>query len=251
MKFNVALLSLWFAIQSSLQTHPGTVTLSGSLTHADYERLFEREFDVGPGIQRLKISLDYSGEDRRTVVDLGLRGPAGFRGWSGGGPQNVVIGATIASYGYLPGPIEPGRWAVILGVPNIREGSRDSYSITIEESDKEEPEFPVIRRDAGWFAGDFHSHSGHSDGRVELANGSRVKIPPHRIFDAALRAGLDFIALTDHNTTSQVPVVCRHFARMQQQQIRVVRMTRPIVQLEGRRPSSTRANSPNRLSSKV
>src|SRR5262245_42752292 len=75
MKFNIALLGLWFAVQSSAQIHPGSVTLSGS--HADYERLFEREFDVGPGIQRLKMSLDYSGEDRRTVIDLGLRGPAG------------------------------------------------------------------------------------------------------------------------------------------------------------------------------
>src|SRR5262245_43048550 len=178
------------------------MTLSGSLTRADYERLLEREFDVPGGIKCLKISLMYTGEDRRTVIDLGLRGPAGFRGWSGGGPQTVVLGGTFATYGYLPGPVEPGRWAVILGVPNFREGSNDGYSITIEELDHEEPTFPVIRRGPGWFAGDFHSHSGHSDGRAQLADGSRVKIPPHRIFDAARGLGLDFIALSDHNTVS-------------------------------------------------
>jgi hypothetical protein len=178
------------------------VVITGSLSHADYEHLLEREFDVARGTKRLKISLAYTGEDRRTVIDLGLRGPLEFRGWSGGGPQTIVVGPTFASYGYLPGPIEPGRWAVVLGVPNIREGSTDTYQVTIEELDREEPAFPVIRRQAGWYAGDFHSHSGHSDGTASLTDGSRVKLPPARIFEAARRAGLDFVALTEHNTTS-------------------------------------------------
>src|SRR5262249_5566191 len=104
--------------------------------------------------------------------------------------------------GYLPGPIEPGTWAVILGIPNIREGSTDSYKITIEELGSEEPVFPVIRHEAGWYAGDLHSHSGHSDGRADVPGAERVRIPAHRVFDAARQAGLDFIALTDHNTTS-------------------------------------------------
>src|SRR5262245_39486426 len=95
--YGIALLGLWFAGQSSTPIHSGSVTLAGLLPRADYERLLEREFEVGAGIRRLKISLNYTGEDRRTVIDLGLRGPSGFRGWSGGGPQTVVIGATIAS----------------------------------------------------------------------------------------------------------------------------------------------------------
>jgi hypothetical protein len=178
------------------------IVISGSLTHADYERLLEREFEVPFGVKSLRISLSYTGEDRRTVIDLGLRSPAEFRGWSGGGPQTIVVGPTFASYGYLPGPIEPGKWAVVLGVPNIRDASTDTYTITIDELDREEPSFPVLRRSAGWFTGDFHSHSGHSDGRAVLNDSSRVKIPPHRVFDAARQAGLDFIALTDHNTPS-------------------------------------------------
>jgi len=179
------------------------ITITGSLTRADHKRIFEKAFDVSPGRQSLRITLAYTGYDRRTVIDLGLRGPDGFRGWSGGGPQSIVVGPTYASYGYLPGPIESGRWAVVLGVPNIREGSADTYSVTIEQLDREEPSFPVIRREAGWFVGDFHSHSGHSDGHAQLDNGTRVKLPAHRVFDAARRAELDFIALTDHNTSSQ------------------------------------------------
>jgi hypothetical protein len=178
------------------------IVITGTLTHADYESLFERQFDVAPGTKSLRIALAYTGEERKTVIDLGLRGPEGFRGWSGGGPQKIVVGATFASYGYLPGPIEPGRWGVVLGVPNIREASNDSYTISIEELDHEEPALPVIRREPGWFAGDFHSHSGHSDGRANLAGGAQVKLPPYRVFDAARQGNLDFIALTDHNTTS-------------------------------------------------
>src|SRR5262245_31283049 len=87
-----------------------TITIQGSLTRSDHKTLLEREFDVPAGIRSLKITLTYTGGDRRTVIDLGLRGPAGFRGWSGGGPQTVRVGPTFASYGYLPGPIEPGQW---------------------------------------------------------------------------------------------------------------------------------------------
>jgi hypothetical protein len=118
------------------------------------------------------------------------------------GPQKIVVGPTFTSYGYLPGPIEAGSWAVILGVPNIRGGSTDTYSISIEQLDREEPSFPVIRHEAAWFTGDFHSHSGHSDGHAEVLGGTQTKIPPHRVFEAARRVGLDFVALTDHNTTS-------------------------------------------------
>ena len=189
-------------LKGSVSRNVRMSTISGSLTRDDYERLLERRFEVLPGTRSLRIELSYSGTDRGTVIDLGLRGPSGFRGWSGGGPQKITVGSTFTSYGYLPGPIEAGSWAVIVGVPNIREGSTDTYSITIEQLDREEPSFPVIRNEAAWFTGDFHSHSGHSDGHAGVFGGIQAKIPPHRVFDAARRAGLDFIALTDHNTTS-------------------------------------------------
>src|SRR5262249_30457004 len=107
--------------QFSNELHGNTArspfTITGTLSHSDYESLFERPFDVAPGTKSLRISLSYTGDDRKTVLDLGLRGPDGFRGWSGGGPQKIVVGPTFSSYGYLPGHIEPGRWAVVLGVP--------------------------------------------------------------------------------------------------------------------------------------
>lgn len=176
------------------------VTLDGELTDGDYERLFERAFTVPPGTSSIEVSLEYTGADERTVLDLGLRGPGGFRGWSGGGAQTIRVSDLAASYGYLPGRIEPGRWAVVLGVPNIRPGRRDRYRIRVRLStDAGMPEETPAR--PGWYAGDLHAHSGHSDGRITTA-GVRVGAPPSRVFDAARAAGLEFVALTDHNTVS-------------------------------------------------
>jgi hypothetical protein len=179
------------------------IVMTGDLTGNDHKRLFERAFDVPAGTARVEVTLSYTGADERTVIDLGLRSPQEFRGWSGGGPQTIFVGATRASYGYLPGVIEPGRWAVILGVPNIRAGRRDTYTITVRLSSDEDAKGPTVRAGPGWFAGDLHSHSGHSDGRATTRRRTIVPVPPDHVFDAARAAGLDFVALTDHNSIAQ------------------------------------------------
>jgi hypothetical protein len=81
---------------------PTDIVIKGELTQDDYERLFERAFDVPGGTDRLQVELSYTGGGDKTVMDLGLRGPAGFRGWSGGGPHTIVVVPTRASYGYQP-----------------------------------------------------------------------------------------------------------------------------------------------------
>jgi hypothetical protein len=60
---------------------------------------------------------------RGNALDIGVFSPAGvqlgnqrgFRGWSGGFRDRFTISAAAATPGYLPGPIEPGRWHLILG----------------------------------------------------------------------------------------------------------------------------------------
>jgi hypothetical protein len=49
----------------------------------------------------------------------------------------------------------------------------------------------VFRDAPGWYAGDFHCHTHHSDG---------VLSPPE-LLDVARQEGLNFFAITDHNTT--------------------------------------------------
>jgi hypothetical protein len=173
------------------------IEIAGVLHRADYETLLEREFDVPAGTERIDVELAYEDRDR-TVIDLGLRGPAAFRGWSGGGPQRVFVSTQSATPGYTPGPVEPGRWAVVLGVPNIRENISTPYRVTVRFAGAPPV---VLATQARWYVGDLHAHSGHSDGRT-IVGGRRERVPPHHVFDAARRAGLDFIALTDHNTAS-------------------------------------------------
>ncbi len=174
-----------------------------ALTAADYERLFEQRFEVLAGTRRVEVAYSVTGSDARTVVDLGLRGPHGLRGWSGGSQSAVWVSALGASPGYLPGAIEPGTWAAIVGVPNIRAGRTDTLEIAVRLFADDLPE-PVALpgRGGGWYVGDLHAHSGHSDGRIRSRRGARVGTPPHRVFDDAVTAGLDFLALTDHNTAS-------------------------------------------------
>lgn len=184
-------------------TLPQTITLDGRLSFADYERLFEREFDVPSGTRRIEIQYANSGVERRTVVDLGLRGPSGLRGWGGSGATTVSVSALSASPGYLPGAIEPGRWAIVLGIPNIRQGSEDTYNIIVRlfDEDVAAPSL-VVRSGEAWYAGDLHSHSGHSDGRGRSRGGKPMRAAPFRVFEAAEAAGLDFLLLSDHNTAA-------------------------------------------------
>lgn len=189
--------------QLSPAPHDDAIVLTGTLSHGDYERLIERRFEVPASTRRIAVDLEYTGQDRRTVIDLGLRGPSGLRGWSGGGRAHIEVSALTATPGYLPGPIETGPWAVLLGVPNIRPGSDDRYTLTVHRLADDTPERGfAIASSPGWYAGDLHSHSMHSDGRARAWSGKETPAPPFRVFEAAASAGLDFLALTDHNTVS-------------------------------------------------
>jgi len=200
---SVFLLGASALAQQAPHFFPRTLTFEGRLTHGDYERLFEQPFEVPAGTRRLEIVVTNTGRERRTVLDVGLRGPGGFRGWSGGRSETIQVSPLTATPGYLPGPVEPGTWAVLIGVPNIRQGSEDSFSIrvTLHDTDRPRPSV-VVRPGPGWFAGDLHTHSAHSDGRVRVGTPRATGAPPHRVFDAAVAAGLDFITLSDHNTVA-------------------------------------------------
>lgn len=185
-----------------LQT-PMRLELRGSIGGADHQTYREVGFDVPPGVERLTIALRYSGRADRTTVDLGIIGPNGFRGWSGGNKSEITISSWDATPSYLPGPIEAGRWSILLGVPNIRAGSVSEFviDVSLQPASVAAPG-PVLFQVQDWYRGDFHSHTGHSDGTCESLEGMRVPCPVHLTIEGALDADLDFIAITDHNTTS-------------------------------------------------
>ena len=169
-------------------------------------------FDVTTGIRRIDVATSHDQFSLlgigRNVLDLGLFGPAshelgnaeGFRGWSGGARAGFMLSATNATPGYLAGPIDPGRWALALG-PVVLNPLGMDWRAQIVLTPGVQPSIrhlidpgPAAHRSRGigWYRGDLHLHTVHSDGR-------------HRIGDlaaGATSAGLDFIVSTDHNTSS-------------------------------------------------
>jgi len=164
--------------------------------------------DVGPGAGGLRVELDYE-RAGGTVLDLGCLGPDGFRGWSGSARESFVITGEAATPGYLPGEIEPGTWHVMIGVHRIPpDGVR--YRVTAETTrlgagllpaaspappaPRDRPPRRDLPASSGrrWLAGDLHTHTVHSDGVLTV----------QELAVLAVERGLDFIAVTDHNTVS-------------------------------------------------
>src|SRR4051794_15695347 len=83
-------------------------------------------FDVPAGTNRVDVSCSYN-RVNGNALDIGLfdnhgtdlGNQSGFRGWSGGARTAFSVSAADATPGYRPGPIEPGRWNVILGPYNV------------------------------------------------------------------------------------------------------------------------------------
>lgn len=184
------------------------ITLSGDLTRRDFQTYRELPFNVPAGTSRIEIELSYD-HGNRTVIDLGLRDPNGPRGWSGGNKSRIVIDEMDATPSYRAGPLTPGTWTVVLGVPNIREGMTAHFTakVTLEKTVTSAFTDTPISSTPGWRRGDFHMHTGHSDGSCEADQnagaGKRIPCPVIRTLEAAQQAGLDFIFVTDHNTLSQ------------------------------------------------
>ncbi|MGN6377265.1 MAG: CehA/McbA family metallohydrolase [Sphingomonas sp.] len=181
-------------------------TLTGVMTRADFEHYREIPFDLPAGVTRLTVRFSYGGKDQHAAIDMGLEDPARFRGWSGGSRDQATLSVSEATPGYLPGPLPAGRWHLLLGVPNVRAGARAPYKaeIFIERAPgiTEFADAPLDAR-PGWYRGDLHMHSGNSDGKCLSQSGRKVGCPVYRTVAAAAARGLDFIALTDHNTISQ------------------------------------------------
>lgn len=188
-------------------TEPQTITLTGTVSRADYPSYVELPFTVPPGVKRLTLTYDYEHRGDGVTLDLGLRDPEGQRGWSGSNKTGLVLSAWEATPSFRPGPIIPGEWTAILGVPHVGEGLEAAYTVTIElDNELTVDDFPASAPDTGeetWVRGDFHSHTGHSDGSC-IQNSIRMPCPTVETINAAARANLDFIAVTDHNTLSQL-----------------------------------------------
>lgn len=191
-----------------MTVHSGTWTRDDRLAEP-YRYL---PVDVPAGCPALAVELEY--DTTAGELDLGCFGPAGFRGWSGSARDRFIVGRTAATPGYLPGELEPGTWQVVVGLHRIGpQGVRWRLTATPGPANVPAPpdsrppvRHPQHRRrlphEPGlrWLAGDLHTHTVHSDGALTVAELAAL----------AASRGLDFLAVTDHNTVShhaQCPAV--------------------------------------------
>ncbi|MBB5791726.1 CehA/McbA family metallohydrolase [Jiangella mangrovi] len=193
-----------------------TVLLSRRLTPADRasSSYLSVPFEVPEGTSSVHVvlSVDGGSDGGGAVIDLGCAGAAGWRGWSGGARQRFTVTADAATPGYVPGPLEPGEWSVVLGLYRVPPGGVPvTVSVTLDDPSAPldpEPVGPpvvpgpprrVLPADAGltWLACDFHAHTLHSDGSLPVAG----------LASLGAAAGLDVLAVTDHNTVSHHAVL--------------------------------------------
>lgn len=162
-------------------------------------------FEVPAGTRSIAVELDFDPASG-AVIDLGCEGAAGWRGWSGGARREYVITPGAATPGYVAGELEPGEWHVVLGLHRLpAKGVDATVTISLDSSPGPEPSrpnppVPAKPRPRGlpaaaglrWVAVDLHAHTLHSDGSLTVAE----------LAAAAVAAGLDALAVTDHNTVS-------------------------------------------------
>lgn len=166
--------------------------------------------DVPAGTTELELALEYDKIVDVVQIYAVLLEPDGtFRGHvqcpGGPGPRRLVIrvGTAGATPGCVPGPIPPGSWTVRLDLD--RHKAAAPYELTVSAATVSAAAVSAATRvdpDAGrgagaiggpgWYRGELHSHSTHSDGRRPVAD----------LVKAAKEAGLDFLAVTDHFTAA-------------------------------------------------
>jgi hypothetical protein len=167
--------------------------------------------DVPPGCAGLSVRLTVPAVEG-AVIDIGCEGAGGWRGWSGGARQSFAITPAAATPGYVAGELEAGTWWVVIGlhrvpvegveliveaetgavaladIPGLTGYAEASAAVVVPERPprRELPSADGLR----WVAGDFHAHTLHSDGSTPVA----------AVAALGVAAGLDVMAITDHNT---------------------------------------------------
>ncbi|HEY4082564.1 MAG TPA: CehA/McbA family metallohydrolase [Burkholderiaceae bacterium] len=185
------------------------LVIEGDFSGVDHQTYRYLPFKVPAGVTRVSVEFSYTGQEQKSTIDLGLFDPQGFRGWSGGNKAAFTLSASDATPSYLPGPIMAGTWRLALGVPNLRKDGHAHYIARISFAHAGDPLPDSVFTEAplnplpGWYRGDLHDHTGHSDGTCPSLTGHNVPCPTFITLQQAKAHGLDFIAVTDHNGVSQ------------------------------------------------
>lgn len=186
----------------------------GALRREDRKSYRPHAFQVPPGTAALRIAFHYDrgGDDPHSLVTLQLFDPRGFRGAGHrfAPRQTIEIGERRATPGFVPGSVGAGEWTIEVDVHSViprADGQPNVYSLRVDAAEgvdetvtvalpSDPPTPPRIGR-RRWLRGELHLHSEHSDGR--WTTGEMAALARNR--------RLDFMFLTDHNTTTGVEVL--------------------------------------------
>ncbi len=181
-----------------------TLTFSGTFTGVGTPDWHYLPVKVPAGVSAIEVSYDYTPLETglgftANVVDIGIFDPHGFRGWSGGARRSFRVAADSATPGYLAGRIRAGRWRIALGpFAMIPPGVDWSVKVKLRfgraaaTPAATPPPRSIRNTGPGWYRGDLHLHTVHSDGRHTQAS----------LVALARKAELDFIGSSEHNTSS-------------------------------------------------
>ncbi|WP_306319558.1 MULTISPECIES: CehA/McbA family metallohydrolase [unclassified Streptomyces] len=191
-------------------------TIDPSATMAQY---LDRALTLPEGVGTLRVELDFHKVTDRFQLYAAALDPVGFlRGHvqcpGDPGPRRLTfeVGEGRASPGCHPGPLPAGEWTIRVDLDRFTQGG--DYELRVYVTDtaagtptpapggrvvrsatKPSPQSPLqspSQSPPAWLRGELHSHSLHSDGSADLPT----------LLDAARAAGLDFLAVSDHYTSS-------------------------------------------------
>ena len=187
---------------------------TGELTARNAKRCIPHAFDVPADCARIDLGFRYAPQRSqriRNLLTLTVFDPYGCRGAGhrGGSYHQVTMSPTEATPGYVAGPLPAGTWTVEVDTHMIMPGEPVRYTLDVALTDGatttagvtdgsvlSHPRVPaVVRSEPGWYRGDVHTHSDHSDAH---------DVPVSGLLQMARDAGLDFVFLTDHNTVAGV-----------------------------------------------
>ncbi|MBI9043455.1 MAG: CehA/McbA family metallohydrolase [Anaerolineaceae bacterium] len=179
---------------------------SHSLSKEDSRTYIEDYFDLPENMQSLQLSTTFEplqspGQAYDNRAKLTLFDPQdNFRGFCFVYSNKIyMISSSDASPGFMRGPFPAGKWRLVLAVIRVLGSSSTQLDVEIKASKTnlsierifDQPAAPD-NRGPGWYRGDLHTHTNHSDGRWGVPE----------LIDYARRFELDFVTLSDHNTVS-------------------------------------------------
>jgi hypothetical protein len=184
------------------------ITFADTLTIADVHQHIPHAFEVPVGTTQIHMDFTYeprysAGQEYHNQMSLSLFDPAGPRGvYYLFRDYGITINEARTTPGFDAGPVRPGKWIVFVDTYRLLPPDPIHYRIDIDLSSDPitEPRQVYTKphigfRGPGWYRGDLHAHSLHSDASWDVPD----------LVQFARDQKWDFVSLTDHNTVSGLP----------------------------------------------